>query len=192
MGLTEMRREFARIYAAQPRGQKSAPKAAIAAGYKDGPAIDVTASKLLRVPEVKAEILKYDPGDDTFPVTTHVDAAWMLSELAELWSTDVLELFDEHGNVKPLDEMTPQARKLIGGLEIQETLRGTRVKVRLLDRLKILEQIGKHREVMAFGETSSSEVDKSLAKLLDAATELVEARTPERAIDVQGATVDEE
>ena len=191
--LTEKRRAFARAYARQPRGEKNVTQAMRDAGYKDGPGLSSLGTKTMRMTCVRDEILRLDPADDSYAVTTHVDAAWILSELAELWSVDLLELFDEDGKLRRLGDMTPQARKLISSFEVVDGKRGERItKVKLVDRLKILQDIGRHRRVMAFAEETNSEADKSLAKLIDTATKVIEDQAPNRAIDVTPTETDDE
>lgn len=191
--MVQKRKDFAMVYARQPAGQKDAKKAALLAGYSEK-SVDSYASKLMADPKVRAEILRLDPTTDIYPISTHVDAQWVLSELAELWMTDIGDLFDEYDNLLPLSQMSDSARKLIAGFEVTRRfgqngdeeigLGSDLTKVKLLDRLKILKDIGQHIQVNAYHQEASSETDQSLARLLDAATKAIESQTPERAIDV--------
>lgn len=199
--LTAKQKRFAAIYARQPHGQKNLKQAALQAGYAES-GCNVRGSVLIRDPRIRAEILRLDPQDESIPNTTGIDADWLLYELAQLWHADVAELLDDDGRLRPLKEIPEEARKLIAGFEItrrtasrpgddDEIELGIETgKVKLIDRLRVLESIGKHIQVNAFNERRDSETDKSLAKLLDAATEAIQAQAPDRAIDVSPNTGD--
>jgi phage terminase small subunit len=91
---------------------------------------------------------------------TKIDADWVLRTLAEEKRADLADLYDEHGTLKPVSEWPMVFRTgIVVGVESLEEYEGagkdrrligfTR-KVKLSDRIKHLELIGKHVNVQAF------------------------------------------
>jgi Terminase small subunit len=90
------------------------------------------------------------------------DAAWLLRRLIDEASADIADLYDGEGKLKPVAEWPEVWRQgLVLGLEIEERFEGRGnareqvgfvKKIRLSDRLKRLELIGKHIGVKAFEE----------------------------------------
>ncbi len=84
---------------------------------------------------------------------TRIDAAWLLTRLAEEATADVNDLYTDDGRVKPVKDWPLIWRQgLVAGLEV-ETIGeggGRLTKVKLSDRIKRLELIGKHIDVQAF------------------------------------------
>lgn len=77
----------------------------------------------------------------------------ILQELRTLGLADVKLLFDSQGNVRPLEEIPASARLAIAGIEIEELYGGRGEnreplgrlkKVKLYDKLRALELLGKH------------------------------------------------
>ena len=97
------------------------------------------------------------------PAVGKVDAGWLLGRLVDEATADIADLYDGEGRLKPVDEWPEVWRQgLIQGVEIEERFEGRGnareqvgfvKKVRLSDRLKRLELIGKHIGVKAFEET---------------------------------------
>lgn len=91
---------------------------------------------------------------------TVVDAAWLLDRLAEEVEADLADLYDDNENLKPIAEWPSIWRKgLVAGVEVEELFDGfgkDRIhigelkKLKLSDRIKRLELIGKHVSVQAF------------------------------------------
>ena len=100
------------------------------------------------------------------------DATKVLIRLGEQADADILDIQDEHGNLKPLKEWPAIWRKMIQGMEVeQKSVRskdgvqageskswdktGDRIlKIKFVDRLKNLELLGRHKAVDAFVKQS--------------------------------------
>lgn len=103
------------------------------------------------------------PEVENEPAGEKVDAGWLLARLVDEACADIADLYDGEGKLKPVDEWPEVWRQgLIQGVEIEERFEGRGngreqvgfvKKIRLSDRLKRLELIGKHIGVKAFEET---------------------------------------
>lgn len=122
------------------------------AGYKpnDGHAARLAGKGRIadRIRELQAKIAE----------KTIVDAAWLLDRLAAEVDADIADLYAEDGSLKPPKEWPAVWRKgLVAGLDVEEVREAGKPvamvrKVRLSDRVKRLELIGKHISVQAFRE----------------------------------------
>ncbi len=89
---------------------------------------------------------------------TKIDADWVLARLAGEATADLADLYDENGGLKPIAEWPLVWRQgLVAGLDVDEEFKdgekqGQVTKVKLSDRIKRLELIGKHVDVQAFAE----------------------------------------
>ena len=89
---------------------------------------------------------------------TGITAQWVLERLAAEADADVADLYSEGGNLRPVHEWPEIWRKgLVAGLDVEElTVEGQVIgrvkKVKLSDRIKRIELIGKHVDVQAFRE----------------------------------------
>lgn len=90
---------------------------------------------------------------------TQIDADWVLRRLAGEADADLADLYDDEGSLKPMREWPMVFRKgLVVGFETAHEINGSgedamRVQVRkikLQDRTKTVELIGKHVGVQAF------------------------------------------
>lgn len=105
---------------------------------------------------------------------TRVDAAWVLSRLAQEAEADLSDLYAEDGSLKPVRDWPKIWRQgLVQGVETDEDPEGGgRVrKVKLSDRVKRLELIGKHIGVKAFEERVDVTLHDALADRLRKARE---------------------
>ena len=142
----------------------NATQAAINAGYSEKNARH-TASRLL----TKANILKsIIEGKTSRSERTKIDADWLLSRLADEAEADMADLYHPvTGALKPMAEWPLIWRTgLVSGVEVQqefEYIDGNKVpdgvvtKVKLSDRIKRLELIGKHIDVKAFEDRVSTD-----------------------------------
>ncbi|KKL10291.1 hypothetical protein LCGC14_2557310 [marine sediment metagenome] len=89
---------------------------------------------------------------------TKIDADWVLTRLAAEARADLADLYDENGGLKPITEWPLVWRQgLVGGLDVDEEFKdgeksGQVTKIKLSDRIKRIELIGKHVDVQAFAE----------------------------------------
>lgn len=81
-----------------------------------------------------------------------VKAERTLRKLAEMAYGDIGEMLDEDGNLLPVDRMSEAARTMIAGLDVETTEGPGRVtvrtqKVKLADRIRALELLGKYQKL---------------------------------------------
>lgn len=141
----------------------NATQAAIRAGYAESGA-RTEGARLLANADIGAAIAA---GLAARSEKTKIDAEWLLIRLAEEATADVSDLYDDDGNLKPMKEWPKVWRTgLVAGIDtVQEfeVVDGKREavgmvrKLRLSDRVKRLELIGKHVDVQAFRERVSHE-----------------------------------
>ena len=137
----------------------NATKAAIRAGYSAKNA-DNIASELLGKTQVSTEIEQRRADRSQ---KTNIDAAWVLSRLAVEAEADLADIYNEDGSVKPIHDWPKIWRQgLIAGIKHQEfkDSEGNRtgdyiIDVKVSDRVRRLELIGKHIGVKAFEEQVS-------------------------------------
>jgi phage terminase small subunit len=136
----------------------NATQAAIRAGYSEKTA-GQQAFDLLKKPEIQEQIQTLKKGRSE---RTKIDADWLLTRLADEAEADVADLYNENGGLKPVDQWPEIWRKgLVAGIDTHQEYTyedgekipdGVTMKVRLSDRIKRLELIGKHVDVQAFKE----------------------------------------
>lgn len=134
----------------------NATQAAIRAGYS-GETADKQGPRLLAHPEVKGAI---DAAMAARSEETKIDAAWVLKRLAIEAEADMADIYFENGALKPVHEWPKIWRQgLVAGVEHIEVKdrEGNAtghviVKIKISDRVRRLELIGKHVNVQAFQE----------------------------------------
>jgi phage terminase small subunit len=131
----------------------NATQAAIRAGYSADTAYSIGNENLSK-PEIADAIIVAKAKRSE---RTGIDAAWLLTRLADEAEADLSDLYDEAGALKPVKDWPVIWRKgLVGGIKAIEERdeRGNVVgmirEVKLSDRVKRLELIGKHIDVQAF------------------------------------------
>ncbi len=150
----------------------NATQAAIRAGYSENTASE-QGSRLLGNVKVAAAI---EEAKASRSERTKIDADWLLKRLADEAVADIADLYDENGGLKPVDEWPLIWRQgLVSGIEVEEIFEGRgedrehvgRVrKLKLSDRIKRLELIGKHIDVQAFREKVEIEISDTVAERL--------------------------
>lgn len=135
----------------------NATQAAIRAGYKEDSA-GAVGHENLKKPEIAEAIAA---AQQERSQRTKIDAAWVLRRLAGEAEADISELYQEDGQLKPVHQWPMVFRKgLVTGFEVvtefvgsgEERRAVTVRKVKLQDRTKTVELIGKHVDVGAFKE----------------------------------------
>lgn len=136
----------------------NATQAAIRAGYSAKTA-EWIGPQLLGKPHVAAAVAERMEARQK---RTRIDADWVLSTLAKEATADLSDLYDDAGNLKPVSEWPMIWRTgLVVGVETFEEYEGTgkdrkfigyTKKLKLSDRIKHKELIGKHVDVKAFAE----------------------------------------
>ncbi|WP_411975943.1 terminase small subunit [Sulfitobacter faviae] len=130
----------------------NATQAAIRAGYSEKTAYSM-GQRLLKHVEV-AQLLADAQAKRSERV--QVDADWVLTRLAAEATADLADILDDAGAIKPVSDWPVIWRQgLVAGFEVQENevdgvKMGQTVKVKLSDRIKRIELIGKHVNVQAF------------------------------------------
>jgi phage terminase small subunit len=130
--------------------------------------------EFLKNPEIQKEIerLKLERSE-----ATKIDAQWLLKRLAAEADADVADIYDDAGNLLPVKDWPPIWRKgLVQGIDIEvlqndEGEGGAIIKkIRVSDRIKRLELIGKHVSVQAFQENVNHTGLDALAERLERAS----------------------
>lgn len=136
----------------------NATQAAIRAGYSERTARQAGFENLTK-PDIAEAIAK---AQEERAKRTDITADWVLRTLATEKEADLADLYDAEGRLKPVNEWPMVFRTgIVVGVESLEEYEGagkdrrligfTR-KVKLSDRIKHLELIGKHVNVQAFRE----------------------------------------
>jgi phage terminase small subunit len=138
---------FARAYVAN--GLNGA-QAAIAAGFAKKSA-RVTASRLLTNANVKALIAELTSARAK---KLDISADWVLGELRKLAGYDAGSVFEDDGALKPISQWDVSARAALVGLDHEKLFEhfgsgqakhvGTTRKIKLADKLRALELLGRH------------------------------------------------
>lgn len=129
-------------------------KAAIRAGYSENTAA-TQASRLLTNVKVKTA---FDELKAIRNENIGVDAGYVLKRLIDIDQLDVLDILDDKGAIKPVNEWSAEWRQNISSFEVADDGQGgSVVKLKFPDKVKNLELIGKHVEVGAW--ITSSQVD---------------------------------
>lgn len=173
MPLTAQQQDFVDAYLEHP----VAGRAACKAGYSERSSWSI-GCRMLKDPDVAAAIAA---GRAARAERTKIDQDYILRRLVEESEANLADLYDEDGLLLPVHEWPDIWQKgLVAGVEVEErTVEGKTVatvkKIKLSDRIKRLELIGKHVDVQAFRDQvdvnnritnkSDDELLKELAEL---------------------------
>ncbi len=144
----------------------NATQAAIRAGYSKKTAKQIATENLSK-PAIAAAI---QAGCKKRMEKVEVDADWVLQRLVEEAEADVADLYRDGGGLKPPHEWPMAWRKgLVAGVDVhfergEDGEAGTTTKVRLSDRIKRIERIGKHVDIQAFQDKLAVEGSMTLAE----------------------------
>ena len=136
----------------------NATQAAIRAGYSEKTAKSQGQRLLTNVDIAKA----IDSAKGERSERTKIDADWLLMRLAAEAYADIADLYDQSGALKPVHMWPEIWRKgLVAGIDVHQEYiyvdgdkvpDGVVTKIKLSDRIRRLELIGKHVDVGAFSE----------------------------------------
>jgi phage terminase small subunit len=142
-------------------------RAAIRAGYSKKGA-HVQAAQLLSNPNVSTRLQELKAQRSQ---RTQIDADWVLRRLEQDSAADIADLYDEEGKLKAVKDWPKAFRTgLVAGVETAQIGEGgviTVKKVKLADRARYLEMIGRHIDVGAFKDKLEVDVVDSLAARLE-------------------------
>jgi phage terminase small subunit len=123
---------------------------------KNDATIYQSASKLLRDPKVSPRVEELQQAaSERAEKKFGVDADWMLRRLKEIDEMDVADIMDDAGNILPVSQWPKVWRTSISALDMHE-LQGSGDamtiirKLKLPDKTKNLEMLGRHVKVQAF------------------------------------------
>nr|WP_282555779.1 terminase small subunit [Providencia rettgeri] len=154
---------FCQEYIKAPDNQTNA---ALAAGYAEVSACK-RASQLMKDPRVIDRIAQLMQQRNK---RKKLDADSVLERLVNMLDADIADILTNTGDIKPIKDWPAVWRKSINAFEIAVIdERVTVKKVKLLDKLRVLEMVGKHVDVNAFRERYQVDVTISLADKLAAA-----------------------
>lgn len=155
----------------------NATQAYIRAGYAArGNAAEVSACQLLRNAKVAAAVML---AQTKRAERTEVTSDWVLSRLALEAEADLADLYDDAGRVRPVKEWPLIWRQgLVAGMDVETIGEGAGMvtKIKISDRIKRVELIGRHVNVQAFKEkiehdvTVRQEIATRIAKARERAT----------------------
>jgi phage terminase small subunit len=169
MALTEKQQRFVAEYLID----LNATQAAIRAGYSAKTAGNIGYEQLGR-PDIAEAIAGAKAKRSE---KTGINAEWVLKRLADAADADLADLYDDAGALRPVKEWPLAWRKgLVAGVEVEELFEGRgedreligRVrKVKIADRTKHIELIGKHVDVQAFKEKVEHEGALTLTPIIE-------------------------
>nr|WP_314520706.1 terminase small subunit [uncultured Lelliottia sp.] len=152
--LTAMQEAYCQSYIKTPENQS---QAAIDAGFSPNTAA-VKASVMMRDERIQKRIAELMEERNK---RTRVSADYVLMRLVEIDQMDVLDILNDDMSIKPVSEWPKVWRQYLTGFELadmfegrgdEKELVGILKKIKWPDKVKNLELIGKHVDVMAFKE----------------------------------------
>jgi phage terminase small subunit len=166
VALNERQQRFVEAYLIDP----NATQAAIRAGYSAKTANEQGARLLANVSVQEA--LK--SAREARSERTKVNADWVLTRLALEAEADLGDLYDDNGNLRAVKDWPLIWRQgLVAGIETvrekgEDGEFSSTDKIKISDRIRRLELIGKHVGVQAFKERVEHDVSEGLAAALAA------------------------
>ncbi|MCU2458409.1 terminase small subunit [Enterobacter hormaechei subsp. hoffmannii] len=151
--LTAMQEAYCQSYIKTPENQS---QAAIDAGFSPNTAA-VKASVMMRDERIQKRIAELMEERNK---RTRVSADYVLMRLVEIDQMDVLDILNDDGSLKPIREWPKIWRTTLSGFDLSSTIMNMNEdaietvlkKIKWPDKVKNLELIGKHVDVMAFKE----------------------------------------
>lgn len=160
----------------------NATQAAIRAGYSETSAKVIGCENLTK-PDIAEAISK---AMDERMAEIKIDANWVLQRLATEVEADLADLYGENGALKPIGEWPKIWRQgLVSGLDVDQEYKwvdgqkepdGQVMKLKLSDRAKRLEMLGRHVDVQAFVSKLEHTGPNGQPIIVDAAGDMEVAR----------------
>lgn len=157
--LTDKQEMFCREYLID----LNATQAAIRAGYSEKTAKE-TAYENLTKPHIADRIaeLKSQRVEDT-----KISANYVLNRLVEIDQMDVIDITNDDGSLKPISQWPKVWRTTLSGLDVAEIMQdggvaGLLKKIKLPDKVKNLELLGRHVEVQAWKDKVEIEASENM------------------------------
>lgn len=153
--LTPKEEFFCMEYIKDRNATQAAIRAQFSQNYKSA---SVIASKLLRRPNVRYQINRMIEAQCN---RIKVDTDFVLKELIKLATFDIQDIYDEDGNIKPVQDLPETVRKAIATIEVEELYAGRglarknvgrNVKIKFWDKSKALENLGRYLKM--FGDVN--------------------------------------
>lgn len=144
----------------------SITEAGVLAGYSEKNAAQ-TASRALALPHVQAY---YQEQLKARTERVGVDADYVLRRLTDIDQMDIGDILKEDGKLKPVHQWPKIWRQMINSFDLKSG------KIRLPDKLKNIELIGKHIGVRAFAELVEVDVKEGFGERLAAAAAKLQAK----------------
>ena len=168
--LTAQQEAYCQEYIKAPENQT---QAAINAGYSPTTAAKF-ASQNMRDERIQKRIAELMEERNK---RLRVSADYVLLRLVEIDQMDVLDILNDDGGLKPISQWPKIWRTTLSGLDIsttitnfdETTLENMLKKIKWPDKVKNLELIGKHVDVMAFKERMEVNVNVTIADRMAAA-----------------------
>ncbi|WP_448196088.1 terminase small subunit [Raoultella planticola] len=169
--LTVMQEAYAQEYVKYPENQT---QAAINAGYSPNTA-GKFASQNMRDERIQKRIAELMEERNK---RLRVSADYVLLRLVEIDQMDVIDILNDDMSIKPVSEWPKVWRQYLTGFELadmfegrgdEKELVGILKKIKWPDKVKNLELIGKHVDVMAFKERMEVNVNVTIADRMAAA-----------------------
>ncbi len=153
----------------------NATKAAIRAGYSKNSASEIGYENL-RKPHIAEAIEKAQEKRNKRVEISQDD---VVNGLARIAFNDMREMFDEHGNLMPIQDLPESVALSLAGLDVVTVKKGEGEveyvsKIRSNDRLKAFELLGRHMKMF------TDKVENSITKYSDVSDEELDERIKSR------------
>ncbi|WP_339053533.1 terminase small subunit [Arsenophonus endosymbiont of Crataerina pallida] len=165
MTLTNKQEAFCREYLID----LNATQAAIRAGYSEKTAKDIACQNLAKLNiQKRIQDLMEERKN-----RIEVNADYVLKRLVDIDQMDVIDIFDESGDLRPIKDWPKVWRTTLSGFDIAairvDGAEALLKKIKWPDKIKNLELLGKHVSVQAFRDQIKNEHDVvgTLSDLMD-------------------------
>lgn len=181
--LTPKQERFCHEYLKDSNGTR----AAIRAGYSKRTANEQAAQLLAKL-SIQQRVKTLT---DKISAKTEITAERVIEELMRIGLVDLRQIFGEDGQLLPLSQIPEDARRAIAGIETMEVecvtgdqpTVGKQRKIRMHDKLKALELLGKHLRVFEYAPVPpASTNEKAVIETINEAERI--KRDTERILEI--------